>query len=154
MQIADPHWTQYLAALLTPTVAVSAVVIGYRQWRTAQNKLKLDLFEKRLKIYEAVRNLIGSILRTGKTSPASESEFLQASQGAKWLFGPEVEKYVYGTLWPKVCDLWCLQEELNGLGVGPERTEKANKAADIKKWLLDQTKVLDAKFAPYLKLEH
>jgi len=35
----DPHWTNYLAALLTPTVAVLGSVIAYRQWRTAQNKL-------------------------------------------------------------------------------------------------------------------
>lgn len=153
MQIADPHWTQYLAALLTPTVAVFAVVIGYRQWRTAQNKLKLDLFEKRLKIYEALRNSIGSITSSGNVTTESEREFLQAIQGIQWLFGPEVENYV-DEIWPRICDLGCLQEELKNLEVGPERTEKAHKSAEIKKWLINQRKGLNAKFAPYLKLMH
>ena len=44
---AEPHWTTYLAALLTPTVAVLGSYIAYRQWHLAQNKLKLDLFDRR-----------------------------------------------------------------------------------------------------------
>jgi len=43
----DPHWTNYLAALLTPTVAVLGSIIAYHQWRTAQNKLKFELFDRR-----------------------------------------------------------------------------------------------------------
>jgi len=33
--------TTTLAALLTPLIAIIAVYVAYRQWRTGQNKLKL-----------------------------------------------------------------------------------------------------------------
>ena len=53
----DPHWTTLLSALLTPAVAVFGIFIAYRQWRLAQEKLKLDLFDKRFEVYEAAREL-------------------------------------------------------------------------------------------------
>jgi hypothetical protein len=48
----DPHWTVYVSALGTPLIAaVAAIIAGwsaYRQWRTARDSLRFDLFEKRL----------------------------------------------------------------------------------------------------------
>ncbi|KZE52985.1 hypothetical protein AVW14_09790 [Stenotrophomonas maltophilia] len=45
-------------------VAVAVGYVAYRQWRTAQqqastarNKLQLDLFDRRLAVYEAVRSV-------------------------------------------------------------------------------------------------
>ena len=152
--MTDPHWTQYLAALLTPTVAVFGLTIGYRQWRTAQNKLKLDLFERRLAIYDGIRSFISSVMTTGKTTQNYEMEFLSSTRGAKWLFGPEIIEYIDTVLWHKACDLWCLQEELQDMPAGPERTENIHKKAEIKKWLAAQLVVIDEKFAPYLALRH
>jgi hypothetical protein len=57
-----PIWLEYAKALGPSFVAVVAAsiagTIAYRQWRTAQNKLKLDLFEKRMAIYEAAVAMI------------------------------------------------------------------------------------------------
>jgi hypothetical protein len=46
--VCDPHWTTYLLAMLTPLIAMIVAFIAFRQWRTAQNRLKLDLFDRRL----------------------------------------------------------------------------------------------------------
>jgi hypothetical protein len=147
-------WTTYLAALLTPTVAALGIFIAYRQWRTAQNKLKLDLFERRLAVYEAARGFISSVMTSGKTTQDREFEYLTGIRGAKWLFGDEVVQYLDKVLWHKACDLWCLQEELEGMPPGDERTRKVHAKAEIKKWLIAQLEVLDNKFSPYLKLRH
>jgi hypothetical protein len=44
--VISPHWTAYVSALGTPIIAALAAVIAsliaYRQWRTAQDRLKLD----------------------------------------------------------------------------------------------------------------
>lgn len=48
MTTCDPYWTTYLSAFSVPAIAVLGAAIAYRQWRTAQNKLKLDLFESAL----------------------------------------------------------------------------------------------------------
>lgn len=147
-------WTTYLAALLTPVIAVFGAMIGYRQWRTAQNKLKLDLFERRYAIYDALRGYLSVIMTTGKTDIVSEQKFLQGTHGAKWLLNDDIEHYLHIVIWHKACDLGCLQSELEGHGVGEERTIRVHKAADIKKWFGDQYEVVDKKFEKFLKLRH
>ena len=47
-----------LSGLLTPTIAILASYIAYRQYRTAKAKLKLDLYEKRLKIFKYFKTFI------------------------------------------------------------------------------------------------
>jgi len=149
-----PHWTTYLSALLVPTVAILGALIAYRQWRTAQNKLKLDLFDRRLVVYEAARDYISSVMTSGKTTKEKEFEFLAGTRGAKWLFDEDVTQYLDKELWHKICDLGCLQSELDGMPAGEERTKNIRDQADLKKWLIAQMKVLDDKFAPFLRLRH
>lgn len=89
----EPHWTTYLSALLTPTVAVLGSVIAYRQWRLAQNKLKLDLFERRFSVYEAARNLLASIMTSGKAKDMRIFKFMVATREAKWVSDAQVAEY-------------------------------------------------------------
>jgi hypothetical protein len=152
--MTDPHWTTYLAALLTPTIAVFGATIAYRQWRIAQNKLKLDLFERRLVIYEAARGYISSVMTSGKTSQIKEMEFLSGTRGAKWLFDDEIVNYLNKVLWHKICALGCVQSELEGMPAGEEHTKKIHAQAELKKWLMAQEEVIDNKFSPFLSLRH
>lgn len=148
------HWTTYISALFVPMIAVFGALIAYRQWRTAQNKLKLDLFDRRLVIYEAARDYISSVMTSGKTTNEKEFGFLTGTRGAKWLFNDEITQYLDIELWHKICDLGCLQSELNDLPASEERTRKLHAQADLKKWLFAQIKVLDGKFSPFLTLRH
>ena len=59
----DPHWTKYITAFSVPVIASIGLLIAYRQWKTAQNKLKFELFEKRLKVYNSTVNFFYFILR-------------------------------------------------------------------------------------------
>jgi hypothetical protein len=150
----DPHWTTYLSALLVPTVAVLGSVIAYRQWRTAQNKLKLDLFEMRFSIYEASRDLLASILTSGQAKDEELFKYLAATREAKWLLNAEVAQFLDKVLYHKVIDLQTLRAELEGMPVGEERSKNVRKQAEIKKWLIGQYEVLDEKLSPFLKLRH
>ena len=152
--MTDPHWTTYLAALLTPTITIFGAMIAYRQWRIAQNKLKLDLFERRLAIYETATGYISSVMITGKTSQVKEMEFLTGIRGAKWLFNDEIVQYLNKDLWHKICDLGCVQSELEGMAVGEERTQKHHARSDLTRWLAAQHEVIDNKFSPFLSLRH
>ena len=152
--MADPHWTTYLAALLTPTVAVFGLVIAYRQFRTARNKLKLDLFDRRYVVYAAVRELFSSIITTGKTSPAQESSYLIGIRGARWLFGAEVRKYLEEEVWPRIVDLGMYQSQVATPASQEERSEAIKRQAETKKWILSQLNAMDELFAKYLALQH
>ena len=151
---ADPHWTTYLAALLTPTVAVLGSFIAYRQWRLAQNKLKLDLFDRRFSVYEAARTLLASIMTSGKANDEEVFKFMLATCEAKWLLNASVAEYLDKQLYHKAVDLQALASALEGVGVGEIRTKNVYAQADIKKWFLSQYEILDEKFAPYLQLRH
>ena len=107
----DPHWTAYLTALLTPTVAVLGAMIGYRQWRLAQNKLKLDLFDRRFKVYEAARDLLASIMTSGKAMDDKVFKFLVATREAKWLLDIDVANYLVKQVYHKALDLQTLAAE-------------------------------------------
>lgn len=151
---SDPHWTAYLSALLTPTVAVLGSFIALRQWRTAQNKLKLELFERRFAVYDTARTLLASIMTSGKVKEEALFKFISGTREAKWLLNPDIAAYLEKDLYHKALDLQCLDSELEGLPVGEERSKNVHKQADIKKWFLKQYEVLDEKFSPFLRLEH
>lgn len=150
----DPHWTSYLAALLTPIVAVLGSIVAYWQWRLAQNKLKLDLFDRRFLVYDAVRALLASIMTSGEAKDEEVFKFMVATRLAKWLFDASVSEYLDKQLHHKVIDLQTLNSELEGVGAGEVRTNNIRKQAEIKKWLMEQHDVLDEKLAPYLQLRH
>lgn len=151
---ADPHWTAYLSALLTPIVAVLGSLIAYRQWRLAQNKLKLDLFDRRFSVYDAARTLLASIMTSGKAKDDVIFKYMVATREAKWLLSPAVAEYLDKQLYHKALDLQCLASELEGVGVGDVRTQNVRKQAEIKKWFMAQYEVLDEHFAPFLRLQH
>jgi len=57
-----------IKTLLTLFVACIAARIAWRQAKTQEYKVKLDLFERRMKIYDAVREALMMIYRDGKIS--------------------------------------------------------------------------------------
>ena len=150
----EPHWTAYVSALLTPIIAVLAIVIAYRQWRLGQNKLKLDLFDRRFAVYHAATSLIGSVMSSGNAANSETYKFLVATKDAKWLLSLDIAEYLDKQIYAKAIDLQTLSAELEGVGVGPERTKNVHAQADIKKWIVVQFAVLDTHFAPYLRLQH
>ena len=150
----NPHWTAYLSALLTPIVAVLGSLIAYRQWRLTQNKLKLDLFDRRFSIYQASNTLIASIMTSGRAKDADLFNFLVATKEAKWLLSQEVAEYLDKQLYHKAIDLQTLVAELEGVGTGDIHTTNVRAQADLKKWFLSQYKVLDKHFSQFLTLKH
>jgi hypothetical protein len=150
----EPNWVTYLSALLTPTVAVIGSFIAYRQWRTAQNKLKLELFDRRFNVYLAATTLLASIMGSGKAKDEDLFKFLSATRDAKWLLNIDVANYMDKELYHKAVELMTFSDMLEGVPPGEERTANIRKQAEIKKWFLTQYEVLDEKFSSFLKLAH
>ena len=126
----DTHWTTYLSALLTPTVAVLGSLIAYRQWRLAQNKLKLDLFDRRFSVYEAARNLLASIMTSGKAKDEEIFKFMVATREAKWVLNAQVAEYLEKQLYHKAIYLQTLVATVIGW------LTKHWKLSSIWKWVI------------------
>lgn len=140
--------------MLTPLVAIFASYIAWRQWRTAKNKLKFDLFSRRFAVYDAARSLLAAPLIDDTKLGGPLQDFAVSTREARWLFDQSVYDYLRKDLWGKAIDLQRLTAELDGLSPGDDRNAKVQERAEIKKWFNAQYEVLDAKFDKFLKLDH
>lgn len=148
------HCTSWASAGLTALVALLAVYIAWRQWRTAQNKLKFDLFDRRFSVYEASRNLWGLIMQHGKVRDEDVRNYLPDLYKAKWLLNDEVAEYLEKEFYRKITDLQLFQRLVEDALQGEEKRSNREKQGEIMGWLAKQHEVLDKKFTPFLKLQH
>jgi hypothetical protein len=81
-------------AILTPLIAVVAVYIAWQQWKTNQQKLVLDRYDRRLRVYEEVKKILSIIIRDGNVSVEELLRFRTAVSEADFLFGPEIPEYI------------------------------------------------------------
>lgn len=148
MTTPDPHWTAYLPALVVPAVAVIAGWIAHQQAQTARAKLKLDLFERRL----AVRNAVYAWISDSLNNPSRDEQdgaFFAACNEAQWLFDSAIYQYLHDTLWDSRCRLMELDVQV-GAGGGPDHAALVKERATLVKWLYAQRWELDEKLTPYL----
>jgi hypothetical protein len=105
------YWyiTDILKSATPLFVGILVAYMARKQWKTNRemaitnhNKLKLDLFDRRFRIYEAVKNLLDQI--TNDFNPKREvlDAFLHAIDEADFLFNQEIPAYlndvrVYGS---------------------------------------------------------
>jgi hypothetical protein len=148
------HWTELLSALLTPTIAIFAVVIALRQWLTAKNKLKLDLFEKRFAIFEAARLVIAKSMGSHRPTDEDLIPFQIAIISARWLFNPKIDDFLHKVLYRKLVDMQLLDMELESLQEGEERAQFVQQRAELRKQLWTDFAALEKMFAPFLQLSH
>lgn len=154
IQPPEGSWITTLSALLTPLIAILGVLIAGNQWITAKRKLKLDLYEKRLVVYEATRNAIGEIVTSGKTTPEIEMRFLQGIAGSKWLFDKKMVTYLNEVLWKEIVNLGTIQAMTDGEPPGEERSRLIKQRGEAKISMNNHLQLIDEKFYPFLNLRH
>lgn len=154
--IATDGQVQRLGALLTPAVAMLALAIGYAQWRIAQNKLKLDLFDRRHAVYAAALEAINRVISLQEPDDDFLDRFRMGTAGVKWLFGPEVHRFVWSELAPILHGYDMVRLDLRELdSIPPERRENLLKSkASFHKLGHGQLSRIDEVFEKYLTLSH
>jgi len=83
---------QWIVAAVT---SIFVAAVAFLQWRTAQEKAVLDLFDRRFKIYETVKNCVDHM----KGNPQDfggwqEKEFLKAVNEAHFFFDDDLDDYL------------------------------------------------------------
>ena len=147
----DPHWTAYLTALLTPSIAIGAVIVGWMQWIIARKKLRLDLFQRRLVVYEGAWRLAMGITVTGRVTEEELREFCRSTAEGRWLFSGAAEKCLT-SMFDKASNLFDYQKIIGGGLPEGERAEFIAWSAEIKLWMEAQLPALEKIFAPELRL--
>ncbi len=150
----NPHWTAYLQALLTPVIAFFAVYVAASQWKTARNKLRFDLFEKRYAVYEGAREFVGSIVTSGRVKDDMLYAYLVATKATKWVVADEIDAYLEREIYKPALELQRLAAELEGIPRGDARKRNSERQLEIKLHFNEQFGQLDRWFSAYLRLAH
>jgi hypothetical protein len=79
--------------LVTAFIAAIVAVIAFLQWRTAREKVLLDLFDKRFAVYDELRAVVGRRHTTG-IDQRDTFDFARAASRAQFLFGPKVRTFL------------------------------------------------------------
>jgi hypothetical protein len=82
------------SALLTPAIASLAVVVAYWQYALSNTDLKFKLYDRRLKVFEAVTDLLAEIVREANISLVSLGEFRRKTAEGYFLFDKDVSDFL------------------------------------------------------------
>ena len=133
----------------TLVLGVAVAVVAWLQWWVALNKLRLDLFDRRYKVYDATRKFLAGILRDGKFTNSELFEFYAGTSDAEFLFGADVVEHL-AQIRKRALHMQTAQTLYEPMPVGDERSLHVKAAHDDVLWLTDQITAITKTFAPYL----
>jgi hypothetical protein len=136
-------------SIATLFLSFAIVVIAWQQWRIADNKLRLDLFDRRYKVYDATRKFLAVIMREATFADSQLFEFYAGTSDAEFLFGADVVDYL-GQIRKRALHMRTAQQLFEPLPVGDERSRHVLAAHDDLSWLSDQITAMTEVFTPYL----
>jgi hypothetical protein len=157
MEVATIRTVEILAAALTPLLAIVAAYIAYQQYRTARHKLRLELYDRRFKVYSAVTACLRGIASAKNLPPEELNELItslhaQAAEAA-FLFGPEVRQFI-GEISVKAARLSVVRP----LSTAPmaresESMRASDEIGDILDWIVQRIQTAESVFVPYLSFK-
>jgi len=106
-----------------------AAYIAWRQWRTSQDRLVLELFDRRFQVFqELTRTIAGAFQKTG-VKISDLANFDAATEKARYLFGAEVHEYLKDVR-KKLIDIHAIETALAEMPDGASRTRAEAKITD------------------------
>jgi hypothetical protein len=153
----SPSPINYIPALLpiaTFFLSVAVVVIAGQQWRVARNKLRLDLYDRRYKVWDTTRTFLLKVLNDTVTDPTM-TELKLAIADAEFLFDDEVVQFLKRIL-KRAAGLWTtrtLLKDTRRLG-DEELSRLATAQENDLLWLGDQITEATKVFGRYIGFAH
>jgi len=83
-----------LQGLLTPVIALLAIYIAWQQWQVNERKYQLDLYERRLRVYQEVVAFLRRVLRDFKPEITELQAFAASTAEADFIFDPDIPAYL------------------------------------------------------------
>lgn len=87
-------WVEWLKALAAPIVAVAAVTVSYQQVLINRTKLRVDMYERRIAVYEQVREFLRTFSSEGQLTATDLGRFRSTTAHAVFLCPPRVVEYL------------------------------------------------------------
>lgn len=141
--------------LLTPLIAIVTAYIAWQQWQTNRQKLNLERYDRRLRVYEEVRKLLSMIDRDANASTNDLLKFRTSVSEADFLFRPEIPKYI-DEIYKHGLNLWKWNQQYRDYTQEkPEGYDHNKVVEEMHKeltWLTEQFEPAKEKFKIYLDI--
>ena len=144
-----PIWLQIFLALLVPFIGFW---IAYRQYRTAREKLRLDLFDKRYDVFVQAEKFVQNVLHTGLPEHNHFGQLWEARGKARFLFGEDVE-IALKDIHELAAKLRALRQTIDDRE-NVERNAVVNRITEIESDLQKKYEVLPDVFSSYLRFKN
>lgn len=95
--MSAPTWIQWLAAFLTPAIAIAGIVIGTLNYLHTRRKRQDDLFDRRYEFYKRVRDwwlTTGTGAAPGSDPIVGVEDVVPIAEEARLLFGKDVAQHI------------------------------------------------------------
>lgn len=123
------------------------------QLHLARAKVRQDLFERRLSLYDRVREHLSRLIAQQVPTFQQNAAFLQDKKAARWLYGSSVDD-VLQAIYNRTADFEATVQELDGLPHhDPSRPALIHARKQHNLWFFEQSRHLDDVFGPFLILE-
>jgi hypothetical protein len=142
-----------LAQIPSLIIGGAIAFIAWQQWRVARNKLRLDLFDRRYKVFDATRNFLTAIARSVSFQDAELFEFSAGTSDAEFLFDADVVNYI-ARIRNRAIDLRTQRKKYEGMPMGDERSRHVKAECGQLLWLTQQITLMTKTFTPYLGFSH
>jgi hypothetical protein len=131
--------------------AIFVALVGFFQWRTAQQKIVLDLFDTRHEIYSVVRKAVGTMVSSSLSfDQQREIEFMETMEKAKFFFGDDIQIYLK-KLWEAILDVRTVDVELPSIQDVEARRESLQKRRAALDFIVDFHTTGLSLFAKYMR---
>ena len=144
---------QILQSLLTPVIGLGVVYIAYQQWQTNTHKLKLEMYDRRRRIYDEVVAFLSLVLRDFKPDTPDVIAFRRATAEADFIFDSEITNYIDEVV-KQALDIRVAHLEYRDFTQvtppGYDHVKVVAAMRERKEWFAGQHDIARLKFKPYL----
>lgn len=142
----------FVLPIATFALSVAVGIVAWQQWHVARNKLRLDLFDRRYKVWDTTRTFILQVLNNTVTDPTM-TEFKLAIADAKFLFDDDVVQFLNRIL-KCAAHLWTTRQLLTDVQVRHATQEQLEQRAESQQrdllWLGEQIPEATKVFGRYI----
>lgn len=147
--------SSWLNSLMTPLIATIAVYIAYQQLKTNERSLNHELYDRRLKIYEIVKEMIRELSNNDYCTYVDLNSYYKAVSEADFLFGDEITIYIE-EIYKHGINLIKLKKQYKEKGdsapAGYDHEKICNEILIEEQWITSQPEHAKKKFKDHIKI--
>jgi len=130
-------YKNFIDVFLAFVIGALGVVIAYRQYRLGKNQEQRDLWDRRMRVYDAINDYLEVVSRSGRPATGEIAKTFHDMTG-EWrlesLFPSDVKAYIEG-IKKKAHDLEVTNALANDLPAGEKQTSQSVKRGEIVLWM-------------------